>query len=676
MRILGSLFLLWLLPPGLVAFTPPETDPAHGAAITELSPAVKKRLQTACFEVVIPKPEKDSLTYERELPWEQLPFHVRNDKYISIGTAFAVSATELLTAFHVLELGQELLSFPRYFIRDAEQRVFEIDRVLSAHEHRDVVRFTVRGRSFSQWFELEPRYELNRPVFTAGNAYGEGVVVRRGELLGTHPEPMDGAFSWLKSSADVNSGNSGGPLLDRRGRAIGLVVVRKDNLCYSLPAADILALAPDRAVFYTKIMYGFDLFPEKSKLAPSRFEIPLPLDYRELKRRARQTRQDEYVQGMAALFAAQKECFPEGAASAEVIHRVPTSPFLELVYKDQNSNRWDLSDVEVKKFDLGDNGQLRVAKAADLLLLGIRKPDSLTYADLVGKPRAAMDLVFRGLHIPREIGSEKVRITSLGEPIRAFDLRDRWGRPWRVAIWHMEFNDRAVFLLSTPVPSGLLGVLEETPSASLDNWIVDLRKIVDHLHVPYAGRIREWQSFLQLPAEHLPESFRGLRLEVDPGKTLALRTPWVELELDRRRASLSVDDNLNLYMGFERREAGVAWTLRRLVYSQDENDDYFVWIRHLKPAPGLDESHAKEWQDIAQGRHPYNREPMIKEGRTDIAMVLNSFLPKGAPPGEAADLCTLYLGRTGTIARGAMRKLLDAVAGALKPVSRDGGRPR
>jgi len=50
-------------------------------------------ISKAVFEVVVSKPIKDSLSYERPLPMKLLPFSIRTDKYYSIGTAFAVSPT-------------------------------------------------------------------------------------------------------------------------------------------------------------------------------------------------------------------------------------------------------------------------------------------------------------------------------------------------------------------------------------------------------------------------------------------------------------------------------------------------------------------------------------------------------------------------------------------------------
>src|SRR5512145_978605 len=63
---------------------------AAPARAEDLRGEVLAALRKATFEVVVEKPTTDSLSYEKELPFDLLPFRVRNDKYESIGTAFAL----------------------------------------------------------------------------------------------------------------------------------------------------------------------------------------------------------------------------------------------------------------------------------------------------------------------------------------------------------------------------------------------------------------------------------------------------------------------------------------------------------------------------------------------------------------------------------------------------------
>jgi hypothetical protein len=52
-------------------------------AAAVLTPELQKQVRAATFEVVIKKPEKDAVTYEKALPLELIPFAERNDAYWS-----------------------------------------------------------------------------------------------------------------------------------------------------------------------------------------------------------------------------------------------------------------------------------------------------------------------------------------------------------------------------------------------------------------------------------------------------------------------------------------------------------------------------------------------------------------------------------------------------------------
>src|SRR5690348_14277958 len=70
------------------------------AALDQRSQA---KVRAATFEVVVPKPTEDPLTYEKPLPLDLLPYNERTDKYHSIGTAFSLGGGRYVTAAHVLQ---------------------------------------------------------------------------------------------------------------------------------------------------------------------------------------------------------------------------------------------------------------------------------------------------------------------------------------------------------------------------------------------------------------------------------------------------------------------------------------------------------------------------------------------------------------------------------------------
>ena len=660
MRSLPALLLLPIL-----ALSPSLTRAQEKA----LGPDVKARVTEASFEVVVlrPDPAKDPVSYEKDLPWDLVPFNVRNDKYVSVGTAFAVSKTELVTAHHVIKPIHASMGYRTAFIRDAKQNVWEVDQIVALDEHRDLVRFTVKGRTFDRWLDLRPGFEENETVFTVGNAYGEGLVIRPGELIGTVPEPVRGAWSVLKSSAGVNPGNSGGPLVDPKGRVVGLVLGKKDNICYSLPAAEMKAVKAGKAAFYSKVGFTFALFPEKSKALERAFDIPLPRPYPELRKDLAAREVAFYTRAMDGLFGSLGgELFPAGEASEEAIADIPVSDNPEVIYRDGTTKTWRFSGLEYKSNDLPKNGRLHYARANDVYLFKIRRPDNVALGDLLAKPKLSMDLLLKGTRITREIGGEQIRVTSFGEPYQVQAHADRFGRSWQQAIWFTPYDDGAVLTYATLVPSGVVVVARFVDSGYLMPWLYDLPKFLDYTYVPYGGELREWEEFLR-HRDRLPAALRDLTFEFKADKSLRLQALWARLDLGTEHLELSPKAYLVMNMGFSRRGRDIIWDLRRVSISEDEDDNYFVVLKHLHPTPAAPEADQKRWKEIAKQRHPYTMKAFEEDGASRIATVHAAFQKAGTPPADGADLVTLYLARVGKSGDGDMQKRLQGLLSAVAP---------
>jgi|GEM_PF-4793021 len=130
--------------------------PRVGFPQFEGSNIVPSQINNSVYEVIVPKPLEDPLTYEKPLPIDLLPFKIRNDKYYSIGTAFALSDTEFVTAAHVMALGGRT-QFKGMFLRDVNDHVFAIDQIIKVSSRCDFVVFTVKDRSSKEHL-ARPRY--------------------------------------------------------------------------------------------------------------------------------------------------------------------------------------------------------------------------------------------------------------------------------------------------------------------------------------------------------------------------------------------------------------------------------------------------------------------------------------------------------------------------------------
>src|SRR6202042_3210942 len=59
-------------------------------AFAAVTPELQRAARENTFEVVMKKPEKDPVTYEKPLPLDLIPFIERTDAYRSVGTAFSL----------------------------------------------------------------------------------------------------------------------------------------------------------------------------------------------------------------------------------------------------------------------------------------------------------------------------------------------------------------------------------------------------------------------------------------------------------------------------------------------------------------------------------------------------------------------------------------------------------
>jgi S1-C subfamily serine protease len=216
--------------------------PGPASKNVSLGSRVMDTISEAVYEVVVLKPTKDSLQYEKPLPMDLIPYSIRTDKYYSIGTAFAISPSEFVSAAHVMNLGSGS-QFKEAFLRDRQGKVYSIEKVLKYSKNQDFIVFSLRNAKVKKFLSVNQRPRVNQKVFAVGNALGEGIVIRDGLYTSDTPEEEAGEWKWIRFSAAASPGNSGGPLLDRDGKVIGIVLRKSpgENLNYAVPIVNLRA---------------------------------------------------------------------------------------------------------------------------------------------------------------------------------------------------------------------------------------------------------------------------------------------------------------------------------------------------------------------------------------------------------------------------------------------------
>src|SRR4030067_2186544 len=126
-----------------------------------LDEKVLKLVNDAVYEVLVAKPTKDSLTYEKPLPLDLIPYSIRTDKYYSVGTAFAISPSEFVSAAHVMNLGSGS-QFKEAFLRDRQGKVYSIEKVLKYSKNRDFIVLSLRRAKARRFFPVNKSPRINQ----------------------------------------------------------------------------------------------------------------------------------------------------------------------------------------------------------------------------------------------------------------------------------------------------------------------------------------------------------------------------------------------------------------------------------------------------------------------------------------------------------------------------------
>ena len=633
---------------------------AGPAQAATLDPSVLPTIQAATFEVVEAKPAKDPLTYEKPLPLDLLPYQERTDKYHSIGTAFALGHNRYVTAGHVLLAGTGSLWGPPE-LRDASGHVYAIGKIEKFSLRKDFVVFSLASPPPGNVaLAVDAKPALNQVVYAVGNALGTGVVIRDGLYTSDTPEQQDGAWKWMRFSAAASPGNSGGPLLDKDGKVIGVVLMKSanENLNYALPISEVLDAPEGKAVMDTRVAYRIDLFDTvQNGRLKTEFALPASLDdfYREY-----QVRFDTNEDGLqkALLDRESANLFPNGSGSARLLHQQTIlSGFPSLIVRGSDGE-WGRTDARSRYFALDSNGYVRIGAAGHNGLVRISRPDGMDAAKFYADAKTRMDLLARTGLFQREVGSEKVKITSLGKPTLESTHVDRWQRPWHVAVWPLPYANALVVTYSLPTPDGCVMMVRFVPPAGLHDTRLDFDELGSFIYVTYEGTLAQWKDFLGNPALQ-PAALHGIRIDYGYGKRFSYASQRVAFSYPSSLQPVKPDNLLWLGFRFFLDGGKPVWDVGDVDIwkdtASDDRDNVNVQ-RYIEPPAGLDDDMSSRWRKLSERQYPYNAVARYEDSLMKIDTVVAP-ATVGKPPGRV--LYTAFYGTAGTQPQADMKGKLD-----------------
>jgi serine protease Do len=627
------------------------------AAAATLAPGVQQKLSSATFEVVLAKPVSDPLTYEKPLPLELIPYRERTDKFQSIGTAFAIGPNRFVSAAHVIGAGNGSQYGP-LALRNAAGTIYRIDKIIKYSSREDYAVFSVIDAPVFVPLETRSRPPLNTPVFAVGNALGEGVVVRDGLYTSDTPEEIDGRWQWLRFSAAASPGNSGGPLIDRNGKVVGIVLRKSpnENLNFALAIGQVLdggeesGVVEARSSYRTMVMKATDSVSLNEKIA-----LPKSLD--EFYAAARQISTHWVTKIHSDFMKSHADAmFPLGN-SEQLLTTVYAEAFPKLISQ-SDGGTWTLAGDAPRKVQLDKNGYLQQGIINGVFFVRLKAPDDVIEADLIADSKQFMDLLLKGYPVTRPVGTDSVRVTSMGNASEESWFTDDYQRKWQIRSWRVPFNDTVITTIALPTPDGMVMMMSQAPTALHETVTKEIEGICGFFYVSYTGTLAQWHAFLGDP-KALPSTLSNVRIQFDYNRGLGIKSSRFQMLVPVAVLRINADSVLMLKYSYMRDGASTVWDLGG-VYVAD-SDQKLKWVgllRRSKPSPSMPEEFARAWQTMSTGSHPWEGVPFVAGGRTEINAMANM---KELASGKANVGYTISLNSEGTQPANKMKSEFSAL---------------
>ncbi|HEX4377566.1 MAG TPA: serine protease [Steroidobacteraceae bacterium] len=575
---------------------------AGGATPT---PDLQQAVRSATFEVVLHKNENDKLTYEKALPLDLIPYVIRSDHYWSVGSAFAIGPSTYVSAAHVL-LGAVGSQFGAPSLRDAAGHVFAVDQVLKFSAAEDYIVFTVSGAPDVKPLEIGENHHQDEVVIAAGNALGEGVVIRDGLLTSETPEDQDGRWKWLRFSAAASPGNSGGPLLDESGKVLGIVCAKSpnENLNYALPI-ELVLTGPKSARFDSR--YSIRLpNARSSQVSTLKTQFDLPKSFAAFASAyqnvlVNQTRRD-FEQLRASSTA---ELFPKG--DSDKLMASVYKADLPTIVQQSKTDAWDTPEPDdAVNQDLPQHGLVSTGNTLGVTVFHIRRPEAASDERLYGDSAQFVELLLKGLKLTRQVGDQAIRITAMGPASSDGAFTDRFGRRWQVRRWPLGYADSYLVCYTLPTPDGVVGMTQLLPSGLLDIADQYLHVDADNFTMKYEGTLTQWKAFLNR-RQLRPTLFEVDSLDFTATQAVSFQSPQFQVTLAKELMGTTNDSILDFAMNFRASGPDLIWDVGGIyLYKDDQRETSLGVVRYLKPGPSAPQDEKQNWAQMLTRAPTYN----------------------------------------------------------------------
>ncbi|RDV27470.1 serine protease [Alteromonas aestuariivivens] len=596
----------------------------------ELTSDQIKQYKKGIFEIVTLKLE-DTTEYKDDFPFDLIPFHIRNDKYYSVGTAFLIGEDTFVSAAHVFQVGYRSQFSNNFSIRDHQGQVFKIVEIEKYSDYRDLVQFKIKQDTSDYYnFAIAQNYEAGDTVYAAGNALGEGVIFRKGSLTSFTYEPVNGLWKNIRFSAAASPGNSGGPLLNLAGEVIGIVTKKStsENLNHALPIQELVEFTTESAEFFDNQLAEME--STKTHRYTWKFSTPLPKSISELRQEAENSLYSRFVSGRQEFEEKyQQDIFPNHPNVSKYLKNQSNENMLSVI--DINGNgEWFLfepSDTRVVK--IHEDESLYFSSSDKMLgdyQFTLDKPQGTKLIDFINNKKGILDGFLNSVQWHRTVMNTQVHISSYGEPAYEEAIKDVYGRVWHMAIWNDTYSDRGIMIYCLPVPKGVACDLSENSTAAIEVEKLSYHENLHRIMLSYSAKMSEWQEFVSLPKEMLPAFLHKAKVSVEDSN-IAFSIG----NLSGALSDLKMDGDSELYLAVEidpYQQDQLVVGHANFTPNANEDNAYYV-SKYYDLKENASENYQDFWAKFTTLKSPYNFE-IIDEGKLIKKMMNLSANGKGA----------------------------------------------
>jgi hypothetical protein len=485
---------------------------AYGSVSHAQSNPIKRTFQYSVVEVLIDRSKDEHAELNRPIPLQKIPFKQRTDKFISIGTAWFINDKELFSAAHVFQTN--FLPFTQnFYVRTIFGEVFPVDAVTLYSNRFDIISFTLKAYPRKVLpISVVKTYAIGDDVCVPGNALGQGISLRcGGQISSLAPEPKNGEWKEIFFSTPVSPGNSGGPLIDASGRALGIVVrkIQGEDLNIATPFNELTKLKT--RLEYVENDLGFQNRIVQSLYAKSDLSIgssqPMPL-MSWLRLLAAGT--NDHLLKMARIY--ENAWLKNGVLTSRPARNYYRNPrkgsfFTQVKFVNQDLSLVDGDEGELEKYRKTKR-RVILQKIAEKPFFFISRNRGERLDALLNNPKELMDSVLAtGRVLSRKVVDEELFYTSLGQPSLSTLITDLQGRNWIMHSWKLNEMESTAALLCTPRPSDVACFYHTHESFLTPETVAAMNRVdISELTLSYAGSSSDWVEFLG-PSNRLRPGF-------------------------------------------------------------------------------------------------------------------------------------------------------------------------